>query len=215
MLITEANVNHDRPGARPGKVGKLPRLARACLLARARDNVGRGIKAVINYAITRSYLKIKTVFFASMRLTDCHVALTALFLVLLPLCLIPSVFVVSLLLPPSFAFFLSHSSLFPFPSFYLPFSPIFKWQILRVSPAAKEMRHLHLFADSSHPIPPPPSPPTFCLSFSRSSASFRSFASPLSCGPRTPAGLFVTPVFPGIPDLELIFVGRKLCRSHP
>lgn len=30
MLITEANVNHDRPGARPGKVGKLLlRLARA------------------------------------------------------------------------------------------------------------------------------------------------------------------------------------------
>lgn len=29
------------------------------------------------------------------------------------------------------------------------------------------------------------------------------------------AALFVTPVFPGIPDLELIFVGRKLCRSHP
>lgn len=168
MLITEANVNHDRPGARPGKVGKLPRLARAC--ARARDDVGRGIKAVINYAITRSYLKIKTVFFASMRLTDCHVALTALFLVLLPLCLIPTAFAVSLLLPPSFPvsfpFFLSHSSLFPFPSFYLPFSPIFKWQILRVPPAAKEVRHLHLFVDSSPPIPPPPPDSlSFFLSF--------------------------------------------------
>jgi len=67
MLITEASVNHDRPGARIGKVGKLVRSL-------ARDDVGRGIKAVINYAITRSYLKIKTVFLASMRLTDdsCH-----------------------------------------------------------------------------------------------------------------------------------------------
>jgi len=61
MLITEASVNHDRPGARAGKVGKL-------LRSLARDDVGRGIKAVINYAITRSYLKIKTVFLTSMRL---------------------------------------------------------------------------------------------------------------------------------------------------
>lgn len=53
-----------------GEVGKLPRRL-------ARDDVGRGIKAVINYAITRSYLKIKTVFFASMRLTDSHIALTS------------------------------------------------------------------------------------------------------------------------------------------
>lgn len=56
----------------PGRqsVGKLP----PSLL---RDDVGRGIKAVINYAITRFYLKIKTVFFASMRLTDSHIALTS------------------------------------------------------------------------------------------------------------------------------------------
>lgn len=66
--------------------------------------------------------------------------------------------------------------------------------------AAKDPR-LHLFADSSYfsPLQPPS----------------RSYASSLSRGPRIPAGLFVTPVFPGIPDLELIFVGRKLCRSHP
>lgn len=38
MLITEANVNHDRPGARPGKVGKLlPRLARARARAGGRE----------------------------------------------------------------------------------------------------------------------------------------------------------------------------------
>lgn len=47
------------------------------------------------------------------------------------------------------------------------------------------------------------------------STSSRSYASSLSYGPRIPAGLFVTPVFRGILDLELIFVGRKLCRSHP
>ena len=55
--------------------------------------------------------------------------------------------------------------------------------------------------------------PTHPTSLSFSSL-LRSFASSLSYGPRIPAGLFVTPVFPGIPDLELIFVGRKLCRSH-
>lgn len=73
MLITKAIVNHDRPGAQAGKVGKL-------LPFLARDDVGRGIKAVINYAITRFYLKIKTVFFASMRLTDCHYSAVSLLL---------------------------------------------------------------------------------------------------------------------------------------
>lgn len=66
--------SHDRPGASSGKVGKLAS-------SRAKR---RWIKAVINYAITRCYLKIKTVFFASMRLTDSHIALTVQSLVPFP-----------------------------------------------------------------------------------------------------------------------------------
>lgn len=57
--------------------GRQSRQVTPRLLSLLRDDAGRGIKAVINYAITRFYLKIKTVFFASMRLTDSHIALTS------------------------------------------------------------------------------------------------------------------------------------------
>lgn len=52
--------SHDRPGASSAKVGKLAS-------SRAKRCWPLGIKAVINYAITWCYLKIKTVFFASIR----------------------------------------------------------------------------------------------------------------------------------------------------
>lgn len=124
-----------------GKVGKLP-------LSRARDDVGRGIKAVINYAITRSYLKIKTVFFASMRLTDSHAALTS-----------PSFL---LRLPSFLPFFLPQSLPLVSLSFRFPFAPIFEWQILLASAGLRRMCvsnfSLSLFLSVLQPrsVPSPP-----------------------------------------------------------
>jgi len=174
MLITEASVNHDRPGARAGKVGKL-------LRSLARDDVGRGIKAVINYAITRSYLKIKTVFLTSMRLTDdsCHRFLAA----------------VAPLSSSRVSFHVSLAQLSVFADFQGSANPIVG--------CAKDARlRISLFLARARA----PGHPGF-------SSIFDPLHFSLSRGPH--AGLFVTPVFPGISDLELIFVGRKLCRSHP
>lgn len=176
--------SHDRPGASSGKVGKL---ASSC----AKRRWSRGIKAVINYAITRCYLKIKTVFFVSMRLTDSHIALAMQsfsFLSLLSFSIAFIFFSLSL-------FFLFLSFFFLSFSLYSPFLSISKWRILLDSAGCKgcasSFRRLILS--------PRVSPHLSVFSLSRS----------------TLAGLFVTPVFSGIPDLELIFVGRKLCRSHP
>lgn len=109
------------PRCRPAKQVSYPRLAR--------DDVGRGIKAVINYAITRSYLKIKTVFFASMRLTDSHIALTSLSILVFVFFSLSRFFYFSRSI-----FYLRRFS--SGKSFWVPFS-------------AKDAR-LHLFADSSH-----------------------------------------------------------------
>lgn len=159
------------PRCRPAKQVSYPRLAR--------DDVGRGIKAVINYAITRSYLKIKTVFFASMRLTDSHIALTSLSFS-------------HLFFSPGRFFCLSRSI------FHLRRFSSGKsfWVLL----AAKDAR-LHLFADSSYfsllqPRPSPTLPrylmgrvflPVFLLHpFSQASLIQSSFSSAESCAVLTP-----------------------------
>lgn len=160
------------PRCRPAKQVSYPRLAR--------DDVGRGIKAVINYAITRFYLKIKTVFFASMRLTDSHIALTS-----------PS-FSHLLFFSPGRFFCLSRSI---FHSRRFSSGKSF-WVLL----AAKDAR-LHLFADSSYfsllqPRPPSTLPrylmgrvflPVFLLHpFSQASLIQSSFSSAESCAVLTP-----------------------------
>lgn len=172
--------SHDRPGASSGKVGKLAS-------SRAKRCWPLGIKAVINYAITRCYLKIKTVFFASMRLTDSHIALPC------NLSFLSRLFF-------SFAFS-------PFLFLVLFFSVLYLSRLILHSCQFSNGESYgfyckgcasSLFADSS------------CFSLLQSSPVFSVFS--LSCG--ISAGLFVAPVFSGIPDLELIFVDRKLCRSH-
>lgn len=124
--------SHDRPGASSGKVGKLAS-------SRAKRCWPLGIKAVINYAITRCYLKIKTVFFASMRLTDSHIALP---------CNLS--FLSRLFFPFAFPFlsfsFLFSSSLFSI--FLVLFSTLVNFQVANPSDSiAKDARLL--FADSS------------------------------------------------------------------
>lgn len=178
--------SHDRPGASSGKVGKLAS-------SRAKRRWSRGIKAVINYAITRCYLKIKTVFFASMRLTDSHIALSVQSLSFLSLLSFSIAFI-----------FLSVSLSFSLPlSLFYLFRPILHscqfssgesfWILLAAKDARLSFRRLILLL----------------------SPRVSSHLSVFSLSRGTLAGLFVTPVFSGIPDLELIFVGRKLCRSHP
>lgn len=151
-----------------------------------------------------------------------RVVLTALFLVLFLrfLFLCPSIrFSITFSLSSLFYFsfsFLSHSSFLFLSLFLFPILPSVLADFQVANPSGS--------AGSKGGAPPSPFrrlilpsflslPPFLFLSFFSFFSRLRFSA--LSRGPRTPAGLFVTPVFPGIPDLELIFVGRKLCRSHP
>lgn len=135
-----------------------------------------------------------------MRLTNCRVALTVLFLVLFPILFYVAPLSVSLSSFSRFSIlFLPFLFPFLFISFIFPFSfshsifrlsPIFKWQILRVPSAAKEVRAISTFSPTHPTLFSLSLPSSLSFSFSRSSASSRSFASP-----RYLVGHVLLPVF--------------------